>query len=121
MFRNFVSAQILETQVRVPFLKIGNSLIGHAFTGKRLRNVRTTLNTDESVGSGRGVGNQQTGNEKKNVEFHVPGVEATAALARLHTTVPHRRLIHLLRRGCYSLLSGGSRGRGGGLLRRTGA
>ena len=51
------------------------------------------------------------------------GVEATAELARLHTTVTHCRLIHLRRRGCYSLLSGGSRSRSGGgrLLRRTGA
>jgi hypothetical protein len=49
------------------------------------------------------------------------GVEATAGLARLITTVPHCRLIHALRRGCYSLLSGGSHSGGGGLLRRTGA
>ena len=49
------------------------------------------------------------------------GVEATAGLARLHTTVPHCRLIHPRRRGCCSLLSGGSRSGGGRLLRRTGA
>src|SRR4030095_10190760 len=74
MFRNLVSAEILETQVRVPFLKSGNSLIGHAFAGKRLRNVRTTLNTIECIGSAERVGNQRAHNEEKNAKSHVPGV-----------------------------------------------